>query len=419
MFTKITSKLNFSAEALAFQDRNWFASLATKMQAWIDSDYDEVTFTDEKIEEMVRSRFKFDELEIVMTKDNGSGYCVVPYIETSSHIFLAGFDPDLVKQYTMRPTTGYGWVDMNKLEVGGLFSKFRGKIICDAAETKSSSATGAMAAAVLCHEIGHVFQLMVMYADTMYISGVLRDTIPSIMNQPEINGKMAILTRLEKDAGVKITDKETLVNKNSQELYQTVIVDKLLHRPYSGYNSSLYDKKTWESMSDDFAARLGATLPLAKMMDNTHSRYKHIEKMGSIEYGVSVVSTFVIGTFVLPLFVVGCILGMQIHNPYGDTYDRPMERIAKLRQLLTAEMKQTKDADLKRILLLEMDQLDKILSEYKNHEGIMKTLWFLSSSTYRADRREMAAQKKLEELINNPLYDAAAKLDLAAARRNA
>ncbi len=313
-------------------------------------------------------------------------------------------------------------------KVTGQFTKLTFSVRLSTGLVNSGKYAPEEIAAVLCHEIGHIWTYCAWFKNTTMRNHVLVETITKFVGASDDVERMLILRQAEKEHKIKIKNKEYLSTNDDVSGATLVILDAVGKSYDSATGSAIYDARTWEAMSDQYVSRLGGGLYLARALDKINRKYNASNYRTSFWYmvtetvkaiGVILLNILLtVGTFGVWAFILLASLVSNIFVPKGDgslfydTYDRPGERIARIRNDLVDSLKNRNIAsDVRKNILSDIAFLDKILSQVKDRFGLWTQIMLFLSSNRRQELSEIQQQQALEKIANNNLYVLGSKLE--------
>ena len=283
-------------------------------------------------------------------------------------------------------------------------------------------------AAIVMHEIGHVFSYFESLADTLTTNWVLDAATQALFKTDDQVVRIRIVQDVEDVLKIKLGDSTQVAQGiTDAESFQVLVLSECEKSSRSRLGAHIYDLRSWESASDQFASRHGASLSLASGLDKMYRLYGADDRYGKIVHWVGeiVQSLFVLGLISAAIFsiVAGtafAFLGVvylilvtlsAFMNPFDDNYDPHKFRLGRIRQDVISRLKRQrlpKEYVIKTIK--EFDQLEVILKDVQHHETLWRKIWVFCSASTRKQRDRMTAQQELELLANNELFITAARL---------
>lgn len=320
-----------------------------------------------------------------------------------------------------------GWVDLKTGRVSGLFSKMTNRIMISARLVTDPSFSSEEVAAVVLHELGHIFSFFETMAYTTASNMVLVTASEALAGMSDKREKVRLLTdsidpfgKLDPelaDAVLESTDKaviHSIMLKSVEQLERDRVKDLIAKK-----NDDAYTTRSLEFMADQFAIRHGAGLHLAKaehkMAKTQRADYgrskagymavqaARISLLGLSAAFVSVPITAVLGVMVAIV---------QSANAINDDYVAdPGERMGRIKADLVQLLKNQKlSTTMRKQLLHDIEAVDALRATAKEHDGIFRYLWRNVAPSGRRQFKIREFQKGLEDLVNNNLFVHAASM---------
>lgn len=414
---KLSTGATASMEAIAFQTGGMlFKELTTILDAFIDGGkYTTEEFAKTGIKDVIFKR---------------TGILIKPLIRPSMSINAGILPPDLNRNNvigtifdremtdsadgirTIRQARGAvkGTVDLANGMVGGAFSKLECKLAIYSALLTSRFFTAAEIAAVILHELGHVFSYYEFLADTVSTNQALASIAKAVLAEPDHSQRVIILASTEKELDIALADKNGLADSKNAQTIHTVLLTGKMEKVRSALGSGVYDNVSWEYLSDQFAARHGAGRDLVTGLDKMNRYYDNEAYVPTAaRFMSSVYATLLLAGFTIVAPVVGCIVGIlafALTAPkFADDYDTLDIRFKRIRAQMVEALK-AKDLD-----KYERDQLvddikviDTIVRDMGNYRGFLEVFWDTVRPSRRLARKQQLLQQDLEKLAANALF---------------
>lgn len=315
-----------------------------------------------------------------------------------------------------------GTVNPKTSKVSGIFSEIVSDItLGDRFWNKEGIITPEETAAILLHEIGHVFSYYFFLLKTVKTNIVL-----NALNRPEYfnsskDKKIIFLEEIEKDMDFKITDKEQLTACN-QETTNIVIISESIRAERSELKTDLYDQRTYEFLSDQFSMAHGAGIHLAtglaKIMKlygaTTDSKFIYVTKslIGLIRFILFHLLGYKTGKIsTIILFWIALIFSNTV--PQRELYDSPLVRLRKIKEQLMGILKDRNlDRDFKMQTISDIETIDFLTKRYMESPDITDIL--MKKLLPWARKRESISklQHDYESLAYNDFYKLSAKMSV-------
>lgn len=277
---------------------------------------------------------------------------------------------------------------------------------------KKRKYSGEQIAAILLHELGHVFSYLEALGEMVSMNGILSAICREVTSGVSEERKLALLTETERVLDINIDRKAELAKLNDADGYQVVILEARVRESRSALGSDVYDYRWWESASDQFATRHGAGKALATGLDTL------MRDMGSSSYWsgprfwfTEAFKWLVVAPFLFSFATIPYLVILFSWCPLYNDYDNPGERIARIRREMQGELKSPAITPVRRKKILEdLDVVANLEKDINDRKTLFYRLWTVFNGRMRAQDRQIAIQQTLEELANNDLFVSAARI---------
>ncbi|MBE0438190.1 MAG: hypothetical protein IBX57_00290 [Gammaproteobacteria bacterium] len=307
-----------------------------------------------------------------------------------------------------------GEVDRVNSKVSGVFSKLDVKIVVTKGLIFDNyyKFTAEEVAAIIIHEIGHVFTYFEHLGTMITTNYILQHTSRSLMNERELVRQYEIIGELEDVTGIKVDDKDALIKAKNETIVQTVILRQMMQKRVSELDSKTYDLTAWEMLSDQFATRHGAGKYNVTVLDKTHRSSGDLAYMSSFGFGINNLLNLLSLLFIT-VITAGIMLAVLIifGKPTESLYDNTFDRFSRIKRDMVDSLKNPKlDSETKKRIASDIEDVDKIINGLTNRKDIFTSIWLTLNSKGRREYDQMTFQHELEQLANNDLFVKAAKL---------
>jgi len=330
-----------------------------------------------------------------------------------------------------------GSIDLAKGRVSGVFSEILNPLVVPAAAfTKSFPYSADEVAAVIIHEIGHVWSGFesIVNATSMNViaataAAALKDSRTDQVNIALVEESLNFLGVNAKETidiarkAAKRDDAYVVILKSAMDSRQHFMNTYASNRWTGAVFNTLSD--TTEFLADQFAARHGASVALASFLQKA-SKANPNWKQSANAIAATVMSCGMLSALALTAGPAGVIpaifiLGITsttvgIASLHGADHSTTIsERLGLLKQDLVQLLKNPKlNAKHRKEILADLERIEGIRKLSKENLSISS---FLSRHLIPSGRRAVKLrdfQRSLEELTNNPLFVASQKMrDLA------
>lgn len=425
--------MEFSYEAFARQDRGSVNKIQAIFQVLFDEISRVATINDdtlktvsEELTEAVAKRFKLTEVKVNIL-NNGKGPIVFTPVVNQNHPFYKTIHRCITRYEKM--DNKLGGVDRSKVTAIGAFTELPGIIDIGVGFLSAANATAEQATAMLCHEIGHILSYIDVAADAINLPPALAEaTNPKVLNGTTWY-KNETLKSIEKRYGLDFDKKSvaTAVGANDPLGYAVVVTESWKMRHTSGLGGSVgyYTDEACEIYADDLVVKLGLAKPLAEALNSVYKLDKKVVLKNRFIYlaatvfmGVSAGVLAAIGSagFTILAVIEALFFGLASASSSTDGripgYGKNADRVERLRQGLTAELKAAKgNSQLENAILDEIKIVDEIQSTLNKSPTIIEKITFILSSDARKKEKDDQFMQLLEHLVNNRLYEQSARLN--------
>lgn len=198
-----------------------------------------------------------------------------------------------------------------------------------------------------------------------------------------------------------------LAESTDKRVVEAVVLSNVMQKSTSELGSNIYDMTSWEYLSDQYAARMGAgrhlVIALDKVMNSVFTpSFRSMPVFLAIE-AFKILTTFsALLTFnPFPLLAV-----MLTTMPGRDTYDKPEARFQRIRNQIieNQKVKGLSREDSER-LSADLLAVDQVISHVNDRRDFFTVLWHTFSSDFRNQHKAEELQKELERIASNDLFD--------------
>lgn len=315
-------------------------------------------------------------------------------------------------------------VDIKKGMVTGYFSELKSDVHISSAIIFSGEFTPDEVAAIILHEVGHVFTMC------FYINHVIRGAYLSSFASKEILGAktdnerrvaLTTLNTVTKDKRLKdLLDSGQL--EDSDKLVTQVVLDHSIQEIRSETGTVNYDYRVVEQVADHFAAMHGASYALVTGLIKIHKLSGDNVSQNFTQYYLGQIALCVgalglvavgaaIGNPVIPIWIgTVLVISTLVSITTNEQYDGFERRIEVLRRDTIEALKdRTLDKSDKDELLDKIKSIEFYQSQLKQYPSIFSLAVYTISKKKRDLAKEIKSQSLIEELINNDLFVKSAK----------
>ena len=417
------NRFGISLESIAMQSGQFFEMLTENVEFLRnDGRYTTATIKESGIMETIRLQTGLN-VNVNVRKDPGIGaYIILPNVDRN-HPFISGeirrfLSSDVgVSAIAFKNIAPKGSVDTQNGKVSGIFTEINTDIVLTHALMTAKGITSAEIAAIILHELGHLFTYFLHLGSTIVSNLAVTATARQIVGAKDYGEREFILKEAEKTLGIEIPNKEAMAKITSDKEangIQTVMLTSLVEKARFETGFNIYELRSCEQIADQFAIKHGAGVHLASGLDKIYRQYGHSSYRNRMLHVMMEIVK-------LLLFVVGLWIGLAIPlliyvlevNPLKKIYDDPRQRMEFIASTLTEEIKKRELPEERRKQLVADIEVIKNLAE-KAHDKrtINQIFWQYCRSEGSAAVKQEKLGKAIEELTSNALFLSASKFAL-------
>lgn len=410
-----TKLLSVASEAIAFQNGNLFS----KITKTIEDIRSNVKSSKEKYNpvsalEPLKSLI-FNETGVSLNFAEGGPAVMLPFIN-KNHIFFDKelfriledykvFGDDQIKALLKKQKSAMtvkGKVDLKNSKVSGIYSDVTCIMYLPIYFFTGTGFSAEEAAAVILHELGHVFttfEMVTRLTSTNFALELLSRSYDSAQTQEQ---KEALFISFKNEGFLKARQAEVLAETKSKQDALIVFFDSQIENTVSDLGASVYDVNSCEYLADQFATRHGAGLHLTTAL----TKYVPEEGRSLLFYVVLFVFFAVVGSLAL-MGLVGFLFTATVlmESKENNIYDNMYSRLNRIRHQLIQQLKEVKLNDKQLVdILAGMDAVEANMQKYKDELDYISKIAYILKPSYRAAHSQEKLQKFLENMAYNPLF---------------
>lgn len=329
------------------------------------------------------------------------------------------------------------FIDTKNITVGGVFEEAESTIYISPNYLYNSSLTADEFAAIVLHEIGHVFYNFEYMDRVMTTNQVLATLLTEEYKAMEPGKRKVVLKKASTVLENNRIPLDELADSKTDGSAAVAIITSTVDGFYSETGSHFYDYSSCEQLADNFAARHGFARSLASGLHKIVSPYERdLRRLATINEIMAVVSAITVSAIAVvcvtiaatPLIALvygilgfiwlrGMTLGNLNDTPgYGDAqwvrYDDLRVRLKRIREQIVIFIKTAKvNSKALTDALNDLDVIDKLISDTPEPtDGVVKKLYEFFNPRSKSNRQVKEIQRTLEELSTNVMFIYAAKL---------
>ena len=329
-----------------------------------------------------------------------------------------------------------GSINLKTSKVSGVFSKFKTTIGLGNGFWKKNELiifTPQEVAAIILHELGHVFTSYLFLLETVKtniaLSALNRENFFNCPKDKKIN----MLKDIEQNMEIRIDDKETL-SVCEDKLVYSVLISNAIATPRSDLKTPTFDERTIEFVADQFATMHGAGRDLVTGIQKIMTKYNVVydKKMSVLKivllffaslYSYNYFTIQVIKKFGLKRFIISklamiltwagffTIAILPLLRP--NLYDPPLVRFNKIKeQYVNALRDRSLSKSDKQKLISDIESIDECIEFTGQFFDISKFIYEVIIPWGRRTQSVAKLQHDYESLAYNPFYVTSAKMSL-------
>lgn len=307
-----------------------------------------------------------------------------------------------------------GTVNIEKAEVSGIFSAIPVRM-CVTLGLLKSSASNQEVAAIILHELGHLFTYYY-YALHGTIGGFISTAVATAAAGAKGDAERSVI--YQKGARVMGIDNITISTMLQQtpeqnaELLQSLYINETADNLRSQTGHGMYEMKCCEQLADAFAVKFGAGLALTKglLLINRGGRETFNKPLYYVSLALSLAGAII--SLKSPLGIGSQMLLLLFsEDVYDGNYDTLPDRIRYIKNHLIDGLKKTDmPAEIRKSFLKDIEEIDKLSKGANYNPNLYQILRHVLFPSVRRKARSVSLQKTIEEMMYNETFIQAAKL---------
>lgn len=339
-----------------------------------------------------------------------------PLVANIYRLYATNEDLDNVKKFSGNKLIGT--VDKKDSRVYGGFSKLVCPVYLTTGIINNEKYTNKEIAAVILHELGHVFAYFERLIDLVTVNYAISTATERLLKLESNVDRIEVLAELDKYAGVNVPDKETIARSDNKGTIYTHLSCEVMKQRRNEEGNEVYSYRGFEFSADQFATRHGAGPELVAALDKMNRAmwlnpsympwplHIMVELVKITSHVIIITSAAMVGN---PFAILGFIGIMLASRPMDKLYDDPAERYARIEREMVSELKNRQLDDGRREQILDdLRVVRDISKDVVDKAGYWETVWKYVIPSGKESRKRMEFQQSLERMANNDLYVASA-----------
>lgn len=306
-----------------------------------------------------------------------------------------------------------GTVDMDKMKIGGVFSKVRHDMTVGYELMIANNFTSEEITAIILHELGHIFTYYRFFGMLTKRNFLLGDAMFSINSRSTKEQKVVRLEEISRSLGIDQVNYDTLLTNDKQksaEAVTTAMVTNDIIRSSSVGGNSYYDVRTVEQIADQFATKHGAGMHLSTALNKIYQEAYVRSVRGPAMFVAIELVKLMFYLFIVSSGPITAVLYTLSLIPGPAIYDSPLARIQLIkRQMVNTIREQNQNAEYIKELRSQIEVIEKLEAELEDRRSLFELAYQTLTPRGRSMYKQEVFSKNLESLIYNETYLASVK----------
>lgn len=421
MRTTITPSLEF----MKLQNDSFLEDLATAVaHIRLDKDLTTRTINDSNIEAIIFKRLKMTIEFSIQKSPIINAHIVLPNID-KNHIFaktLAGMGNNSAGKIISNignVEDRIGFVDINKVRVGGAFSKIPLSMVLTSGLFNDKISDKEIAVTIL-HELGHAFTYFYYLLHTTLVNFISTAVASDVMGARGDDERIIIIEkgfRILGIDGVAVRDMVTQTSEQITTSIQTLYINDTVNNLRSETGFGMYELRAVEQLADWFASKFGGALYMARLQEKLYTQGIELEKQNIAKNRLSFKTALIHGALVIVTKIpISPLFTSVFLDETVSLYDNDVDRIKFLRRSIIDDIRtgNIPEAEVKNTLesIGEIADIENRISD--DSKGFLKSIATMVRKkvlpNYRRNLKAVDLQKNLEDAMYNDSYVYAMKL---------
>lgn len=318
-----------------------------------------------------------------------------------------------------------GTVSLKESKVTGFFTKLKCWMFLPRDYLLDTTFLDEELAAIVLHEIGHVFTSFEYLDRTVTTNQALGIMLKAMDNTTHSQDKKVIFSKAKDILKLDEDAYKLILGSDDKELVTLVVMNQQIEDCKSELGGSVYDVVSCEYLADQFSARHGAGRYLVTGLDKLFSRgmsqttYIYFSALFAgvqVAAGLIILGGPVLGGALGLMVMLGLAANAVYTASKSDTdfiYDNSLTRLNRIKHQMVQRLKDsTASSDEKKYIVNYLEEVEPIIRKYAgdNEVKLRNRIAFFFSKKHKYDFEFMSLQKDLEEMGNSNLFIMSEKL---------
>ena len=318
-----------------------------------------------------------------------------------------------------------GTVDLKNTRVTGAFTKMKSTIYLPLKFLKNGMWTAEEWAAIMLHEIGHIFCYFLYITRTITTNQVLAGVAKSLSATNDPKEIEVIVMSAKKALQLGDLDAAKLAKVTDKKLIEISILNQSVKRSKDELGFDIYNLNSFEQLADQFAVRHGAGRHLASGLDKVYQTFGHqaTRSQSMFIFVEAVKVTLLIGIVashglkhVIPVlggliggllsgFLYSSFLAMFAMDLNTTTYDRAGGRTKRIKEQIIEGIKSKElPPDLKEAYKEDLEVVKDLESKLTDRRQLFTVIGSYIFKDVNDRYEQERLSQELESLVSNDLF---------------
>lgn len=428
--------IGMALEAIDYQDGNFFHDLIQGVQAlrgFGSNLKDEQYFSSAEVQNIARIIKQHTKITVTIVNGDHTGPMVIVPMMDQNHpllpswakqVIMDGYRYDLQADIrkimrTMETNLVQGTVNLKNSTVSGVFEMVDCNLhLPRLMLERDQFGTAEHMAAVILHEVGHVFTEFEYIGRVVTTNNVLAGMVRAMDKTVEAGERTKVFARGADLLRMSKDQREAVLNAKSQPEVAAIVLDSAMELSRAELGLNIYDITGSEQLADQFAARHGAARALVFGLEALRPFYSNRESFFTrcVNGVVTLLTWLFLLVFLNVVFVFMVVFSLLMNYAFAPDYHIPEHnttkgRYARLMNELTEQLKdRSLSPELRQQLAADYEAIKPLMEGLGDNLPFMRKISYFLSPKYRKNRKFHLLQNELETLGASSLYADAAKL---------